>query len=355
MAGLGRAFVGLAITFFGAGCSSDPVSASPAAPSATVSRILVAGTPPAIGTSSQFTAVAVLADGSNQPVTSQAMWRTSNPSVATVTSAGMVTAASNGSVEISATYANTTGMLSFTTAPPVGYTLKGTIVDAQSGGKGVATATVTAKDASGGTRSGMSDAAGLYSIAGLAAGPAEITVTAPSYARVTRMIAISGDMTLSFALQPAAACPAIGFDDLSFHGAVFSTYTACGFTLIGTTTNWTVSTSFGRPAPFIQFLTPGGTTAVGELLVTASGALFRFSSVDLYSSTTTIPYVITGIANSATVFTIQNTQPNTFGNFATVVNPEPARQVDALLIRLTNPAAACCSNPVGLDNIILAR
>jgi Carboxypeptidase regulatory-like domain/Bacterial Ig-like domain (group 2) len=304
--------------------------------------------------SSQFTAIAVLPDGSNQTVTSQALWHSSNPSVATVTSGGMVTAASGGVVEISATYANTTGGLAFTAAAPVGYTLRGTVVDSQSGGVGVAAATVTLKDVSGRTQSVMTDAAGQYSIGGLAAGPAEVTATAPSYVRVTRTITISSDMTLGISLQRAAACPRIGFDDLAPHAAGFTTYTTCGFTLTTTTTNWTVSTNYGRPAPFIQFIAPGGTTAVGEVVVTASGATFRFSSVDVYSSTTPIPYVITGIANSATVFTIQNTQPNTFGNFATLVNPEAARQIDALVIRLSNSAAPCCLNPMGLDNIILA-
>ena len=53
-------------------------------------------------------------------------------------------------------------------------------------------------------------------------------------------------------------------------------------------------------------------------MVTATAvAKFKFQSVDLYSSTTPIPYVITGITNSATVLSIQNTQGNTFGNFAT--------------------------------------
>jgi hypothetical protein len=170
---------------------------------------------------------------------------------------------------------------------------------------------------------------------------------------MTRTITISGDTTLGFSLQRAAACPRIGFEELTSHAAGFAAYSACGFTVTSTTTNWTVSTNYGRPAPFIQFIALGGTTAVGEVLVTASGANFRFSSVDVYSSTTPIPYVITGIANSATVFTIQNTQPNTFGNFATVVNPEAARQVDVLVIRLSNSAAPCCSNPMGLDNIIL--
>ena len=147
----------------------------------------------------------------------------------------------------------------------------------------------------------------------------------------------------------------IGFDGAGPHAAPVSSFTARGFTVTATTTNWTVSTNYGRPAPFIQFMAPAGTTELGELLITTAGGAFRFVSVDVYSSTTTIPYVITGLAGSATVFTIQNTQPNTFGNFATVVNPDASRQVDALVIRLSNPAAACCSNPMGLDNIVLAR
>jgi hypothetical protein len=52
---------------------------------------------------------------------------------------------------------------------------------------------------------------------------------------------------------------------------------------------------------------------------------------------------------------MQNTQPNTFGNFATLVNREAAQPVDAIVIRLSNPSAPCCSNPMGLDNIVLAR
>lgn len=354
MTGLRPGIVGLAITLVCTGCSSDRSAASPTAPSGTVSRVLVVGTPPAIGTSSQFTALAVLPDGSNQTVTSQAVWHSSNPSVATVTGTGMVTSVSGGSVEISATYASTAGKLTFVAALPVGITLRVTVTDAQSG-RGVPSATVTVKDASGAIRSGTTDASGQYSIGGVAAGAAEVSATAPSYIRTTRTMTISGDLTLTLALQPAVACPQIGFDDLGPHGAPVGSVTACGFTLTATTTNWTVSTSYGRPAPFIQFVAPGGTTVLGELLITAADAAFRFVSVDLYSSTTPIPYVITGIAGSATVFTIQNTQPNTFGNFATVVNPDASRQVDALVIRLSNAAAACCSNPMGLDNIVLAR
>ena len=311
------------------------------------------GTPPAVGSASQFTALAVLPDGSSQTVTSQAAWLSSNTAVATVSSSGMVTAVSSGPVEISATYGKTKGSLAFAVAPPATLALNGTITDATSGG-GVAAATVTVKDAAGATKSAVADAAGRYSVGGLTGGPVDVTAVAPNYVTVTKTVTIFGDMTLNFALPRAAPCPLIGFDGLQPHGATFMTVTTCGFTVTATTSNWTISTGYGNPAPFIQFLSASGTTNPGEVLVTAAGAKFKFQSVDVYSSTTPIPYVITGIANSATVLSIQSTQGNTFGNFATVSNPQPLMQIDALLIRLSNPAAPCCSNPMGLDNIRVA-
>jgi hypothetical protein len=41
--------------------------------------------------------------------------------------------------------------------------------------------------------------------------------------------------------------------------------------------------------------------------------------------------------------------------FATVMNPESTAVIDTLLITLTNAAAACCNNPMGLDNIVISR
>jgi len=83
--------------------------------------------------------------------------------------------------------------------------------------------------------------------------------------------------------------------------------------------------------------------------------MFSFRSVDLYSSTTPIPYTMTGLRNSSTVFTLADTLPNTFGNFKTVVNPNAAALINALSIVLTNAAAPCCRNPMGLDTIVLAQ
>jgi hypothetical protein len=55
------------------------------------------------------------------------------------------------------------------------------------------------------------------------------------------------------------------------------------------------------------------------------------------------------------VFTASNTQPNTFGAFATIANPHAAVSIDVLRIRLVNPVPPCCSNPMGLDNIRVVR
>lgn len=148
-------------------------------------------------------------------------------------------------------------------------------------------------------------------------------------------------------------CPALGFEDVGAPGAAVTSYVRCGFTVAASGANWTAWTGYGKPAPFIGFMSGGGSTTTGEVRLTSAAGTFTFQSVDIYSSTTKIPYVITGFVNGAVAFTIDATQPNTFGKFATVVNPNSARQVDTLVIRLTNPASPCCANPVGLDNIVV--
>jgi hypothetical protein len=148
--------------------------------------------------------------------------------------------------------------------------------------------------------------------------------------------------TISFAGLGAAA-----------NRSPISAYTELGFTVATTSGSWLALTSYGKPAPFIEFEVPGGTTAVGAIQITAGGATFAFRSVDLYSSTTKIPYTITGLRNSATTFTLADTVPNTFGNFKTVINPQAGAAIDTLTISLTNPAAPCCTNPVGVDNIVV--
>jgi hypothetical protein len=146
----------------------------------------------------------------------------------------------------------------------------------------------------------------------------------------------------------------VTFSGLSVSGASVSTYTESQVNIVAAQADWRAVTVYGNPSPFIQFMAAAGSSGAGQITVTAGGANFIFSSVDLYSSTTAIPYTFTGLRGSTPVFSLTATQPQTFGLFATVVNPESA-VIDTLLITLTNAAAACCGNPMGLDNIVIRR
>ncbi|HZR22691.1 MAG TPA: BACON domain-containing protein [Vicinamibacterales bacterium] len=147
----------------------------------------------------------------------------------------------------------------------------------------------------------------------------------------------------------------ISFSGLKTNNAPVTTYTESGFTVATASASWVAWTTYGHPAPFITFFAAGGSSVTGEVRVTAGGAAFVFKSVDLYSSTTRIPYRITGSRRGAVVFTLSDTLPNTFGDFATVSNANAATSIDTLTIALTNAAAPCCRNPMGLDTIVVAK
>ncbi len=166
-------------------------------------------------------------------------------------------------------------------------------------------------------------------------------------------------ITLALALLTSGvpvSATTIGFNYL-LTSSPFTTYAESGFTVSATLGNWEADTGFGNPAPFILFnRAEDEPTLTAQIEITAGGAPFTFSSVDLYSSITPIPYVFTGLKNSTTVFTVGATEPNTFGNFATVLSLHSTDTIDTLLITLSNPAnpdTECCSNPVGLDNIVV--
>ena len=149
----------------------------------------------------------------------------------------------------------------------------------------------------------------------------------------------------------------IGFDGLSGNenGSSFSTYTESGFTVQPVSGDWLVKTDYGYPPPFIYFTSPQVEPLTAGIRVTNGGSAFQFSSVDLYSSMTRIPYTFSGFLNSAPVFTATGEQFNTFGDFATVLNQSSAIIIDALEITLVNPAGGCptCINPMGLDTVVL--
>lgn len=145
----------------------------------------------------------------------------------------------------------------------------------------------------------------------------------------------------------------IAFDGLTGDGSPVTEYDESGFNVSSNSGNWKVMAEYGKPAPAIVFMREASEPeSQGEIEVTdAGGAIFRFTSVDLYSSITPIPYTIKGYRDSELVFTMSDTVPNTYGNFAVVANPDAAALIDRLTISLSNPETPCCSNPVGIDNI----
>ena len=147
----------------------------------------------------------------------------------------------------------------------------------------------------------------------------------------------------------------IGFSSLHDNRTSFTIYVESGFTVSVVSAEWMSITTYGNPQPFVQFTAPAGTTSTGELRVTANGAPFWLNSVDLYSSTTKIPYVIEGMLNAEPAFTVIDSVGNTFGAFARRTNPKADMPVQEIRIRLSNPSAPCCSNPMGIDNIVVSR
>lgn len=147
----------------------------------------------------------------------------------------------------------------------------------------------------------------------------------------------------------------IGFDGIGAHGAQFTSYTEDGFTVSAGSSLWTNNRVYGAPLPFVQYVrNQSDPELVTGLFFTAGDADFTFASVDVYSSVTPIPYRIRGFQDGLVLFDLQGTVPNTFGQFRTILNPELGDVIDRLYIQLFNPFVACCSNPVGMDNIVVS-
>jgi hypothetical protein len=213
------------------------------------------------------------------------------------------------------------------------------------------------------------DANGNYLLPGVTSDPVGLTASATSYVSSNSIVAAGGDTVQNFVLARVAAptptpiptpapapVPPAGGVVIGFSQLGGLPYTESGYTIVSTQASWGPS-GYGNPGPSLQFVTPLGTTTEGEVRITAAGAGFRFSSIDLYSSVTPIPYVFTGIAGSSTVFAVTGRQGNTFGNFVRVANPQSSAPIDTLLIHLTNtlPNTCCGSNPMGIDNVVILR
>jgi len=191
--------------------SSQPTAAPTPAPgpASSVASITVSGSTPSIGQAAQFTAVALLSDGTTQSVTSLAAWQSSNTAIATVSSSGTVTGVAAGEVDISATYQSQTGRIRAAVAAFT-LTLSGVITDGTSGGvlPGINVRITSGSNAG---ASAKTDGAGTYAIGGLAPGALTLSASAASYDTVEKSVTISGNTRLDFVLpRTPPPAPTIG-------------------------------------------------------------------------------------------------------------------------------------------------
>ncbi len=110
----------VALVMIAACGGSGSTAAPPATPMPTASVAAVTVTSAATSsTTFQLSATAHLADGAVRDVTSSSAWASSNPSLAAVSAAGLLTVAGSGEVEVRATYQTVLGTLRMlVTQPP---------------------------------------------------------------------------------------------------------------------------------------------------------------------------------------------------------------------------------------------
>jgi trimeric autotransporter adhesin len=100
---------------FAAACDSGANPAAPTTTTATVSAVVVTGSPTS-GMPFQLTATARMTDATTRDVTNTATWSSSDAAIATVSSTGMVTVVLGGELDVRATYQNVVGSAHLLTA-----------------------------------------------------------------------------------------------------------------------------------------------------------------------------------------------------------------------------------------------
>jgi hypothetical protein len=132
------------------GCGSTSPPAAPSTPAVSIVSILVGvpgnGSAQLVpGETRQLFALATQSEGSTVDVTNLATWQSSNPNLATVSPAGVVTAAAEGAIDVSATYKSVKGSLHVDVNPPCRVTVTPASAAFNAfGGSGTVTVTASA-------------------------------------------------------------------------------------------------------------------------------------------------------------------------------------------------------------------
>jgi hypothetical protein len=164
-------FAALATAMVMACAGSDRMPTNPTGPTTTAAVTAVAVSSVNVThTTVQLNATAKLADGTTRDVTSIAAWQSSNPSIATISTTGMLTIVESGAVDARATYQSITGSLRLNVAktdPTARYSLTGVTRETAPNAHPLANVRVQVTSAAEGEVSVMSDATGAFTIPSL--------------------------------------------------------------------------------------------------------------------------------------------------------------------------------------------
>ncbi len=246
-----------------------------------------------VGGTVSFSAVASLSDGTQQDVTKTATWTSSNPAIASISSSGLATGRSGGTVDILATAAGVTGhaSLSVTSAslkaiditPPdpvaaVGVVLPFAATATYADGS-IADVTLTATWSSSNPSSVTIDAAGHATAA--APGTTTIAASLSGIKGSTRMTVTQATLTSIAVSPPSLTLPVKGTGGLKATG----TYSD------GTTADLTSTVGWSSGVPAVAFVSSGGRVtgvSAGTATVSASqGSVQGSASVTVTAATLT--------------------------------------------------------------------
>ena len=193
-----------------AACDDGPTRPSPApttpspppgTPVTILSLVITGPSEIAPGATAQFTATALMSDGSPRNVTNEAAWRSGNESVLSISPAGVATGRDRGESSIQASLGGRTGTKPDVIVLPVGtYRLRG-IVGESGSARNLYRARV---EVTAGIGQGLAVIAngGGYRLHGVA-GDIELRITADGYQELRTRVQVTKHDDLSFNLVPA--------------------------------------------------------------------------------------------------------------------------------------------------------
>jgi carboxypeptidase family protein/Big-like domain-containing protein len=196
-----------------AACGSSSSPANPNSPSSVpagaVKTLHVTGPALVVGDVSQFTAMATMVDGTNQDVTAEATWTSSNIAVATVDRSGKVTAIKEGGVSIHAAFRNVGDSQYQNVTPLLFFKAAGTVTEAPPGFSSVVNAKVEIVGGSNVGTAVTTDGAGNFSFGSMRGDNYTFKVTRDGYQDLTQKVTLTRDQTnislLLFPVPPAGA------------------------------------------------------------------------------------------------------------------------------------------------------